>query len=193
MSLEDYWKDDFVPLQAAGREILQQLRNDESAADADLYRRLSTGQHLYFDTADNAFDRVQLQHVQSEPLPPLLSQALAGVKAHSFMGLLAPIHMAWMSVDETLYLWPYGHASGFWTYQVPSGQAIMSVGLVPPTAGTRNKEERGDVEGEPESRMKSTNFVGLTHSPIARRSVYLYICRRLQAVGSILFGHYDSR
>ena len=38
---QQFWKDDFVPLQVAGKSILQSLRQDEAAPDADLYRRIT--------------------------------------------------------------------------------------------------------------------------------------------------------
>jgi nuclear pore complex protein Nup155 len=50
-ALDEYWKDDFAPLQAAGHAVLKALREDEDAPDADLYRRISnsgSGSHLYF-------------------------------------------------------------------------------------------------------------------------------------------------
>lgn len=55
----EYWKDDYRPLQAAGRALQAALREDESAPDADLYRRLTSsgpGSHLYFvgDNSDAA-------------------------------------------------------------------------------------------------------------------------------------------
>ena len=35
-----YWRDDFLPLQHAGKAVLRVLRSDESIAHGDLYRRI---------------------------------------------------------------------------------------------------------------------------------------------------------
>jgi nuclear pore complex protein Nup155 len=55
-SLDEYWKDDFTPLHAAGQAVLHALREDEAAPDADLYRRIThsgSGSHLYFPAQSN--------------------------------------------------------------------------------------------------------------------------------------------
>jgi len=48
---DPYFQNDFYPLQRASSEILSALRTDESAPDADLYRRLisssGVGAHRY--------------------------------------------------------------------------------------------------------------------------------------------------
>jgi nuclear pore complex protein Nup155 len=85
-----------------------------------------------------------LQHRQSVPLPPLLAQQLATVRLHSGMGLLPAAALAWMSVDDKLYLWSYNTsnvtataaASSFCSFTVPSGQCVITVGLVRPKQGT---------------------------------------------------------
>jgi Nup133 N terminal like len=54
--LKEFWKDDFVPLQAAGALINSALRADEE--NADLYHRIfdgnTPGSHLYFPAEPNA-------------------------------------------------------------------------------------------------------------------------------------------
>jgi Nup133 N terminal like len=103
-----------------------------------------------------------LQHLQSVPLPSLLSQQLTMARMYSNMGLLSAAHLAWMSVDEKLYLWSYhsnhhyhyyattslthpimngtdttlSSSSSFCSFVIPSGQCVISVGLVKPKKGT---------------------------------------------------------
>ncbi|GAX19428.1 nuclear pore complex protein Nup155 [Fistulifera solaris] len=138
--LADFWKDDFAPLEAAGRAVLNCLREDEAASDADLYRRIansSTGSHAYFEDDDSKI-ALQWKHVQSDPLPVLLSQQLSTVQSHSLMGLLAPASLAWMSVDHKLYLWSFQRNvpnESLLCFEIPSQQCVVSVGLVQPKKG----------------------------------------------------------
>lgn len=132
--IESYWKDDFTPLQAAGKVILQALRQDEAAPDADLYRRLTSGSHLYIpEQKDEPI--VKMRHLRSIPLPSLLQQELSATKAHVLMGLLAQAQLAWMTVDSKLFLWSIKANHSFCSFQVNSGQHIVSVGLVRPKPG----------------------------------------------------------
>jgi nuclear pore complex protein Nup155 len=138
--LEDYWNDDFTPLQAAGQAVLHALREDEAAPDADLYRRIThsgSGSHLYFAAQSNGGGGgggggssggassgasrastssgptppvVTMKHIRSVPLPKFLEEKLRTTKSHSLMGLLSPAKLAWMSVDHTVYLWSF-HAT----------------------------------------------------------------------------------
>ena len=139
-AMEDskYWKDDFTPLQTAGASILQVLRQDEAAADADLYRRITSSaaattgtetngannsnqnkSHLYFeDSSPVALS--QLCHQRSIPIPPFLTPKLAKCKVSTYMGLFPQAELAWMTVDDTLYLW---------SFKNPSGAATAGAGL----------------------------------------------------------------
>jgi len=90
-----------------------------------------------------------LSHSHSIPLPPYLTNLLKKTKLSSLMGFLEKGNMVWVSVDDTLYLWEYGHGTGvnssagggdrgkkdFVTFKVPSGHCIVSVGLVKPKPG----------------------------------------------------------
>jgi len=180
--MAEYWSDDYTPLQSAGRAVLQSLREEEQADDADLYRRLSTsgdGSHLYFPpdefrgdasssssmgndssrgagrtaaggaaaTANGAGRTAPprtfavpvtatVRHRETVPLPQALAHKLRNVRNHSFMGLLAPASLAWMSVDDTAYLWPFERPNSFWSFQVPSKQSVITVGLSRPKKGT---------------------------------------------------------
>ena len=179
VELSDYWNDDFTPLQAAAEQINAALREDEQ--NADLYRRISSGNgtssHLYFPCAagagaggaaadshssNNVPPLQKLQHSKSVPLPPLIQEKLNGVKMQSLMGLMAPADLAWIAVDEQLYLWSYAartgfrspssggggaagaNASQFCSFTVPTGECIVSVGLVRPKQGTGQAPTKTD-------------------------------------------------
>jgi len=88
-------------------------------------------------------------HSRTVPLPPLLSRELSTTRLSSLMGLLPEAGLAWLSVDERLYVWSYdaalrggdggdGGGAGtedFCSFAVPSGQCVVSVGLVRPKKG----------------------------------------------------------
>ena len=140
--MEDYWQDDFTPLEAAGKAVLAALREDEAAPDADLYRRIvssGSGSHLYYFPPDRTDPT--LSHRQTVPLPPYLAQQLRTTRVSSLMGLLPEAELTWMSVDEKLFLWSSnasttpGGAEDFCSFTVPTGQCVVSVGLVRPKKG----------------------------------------------------------
>lgn len=141
----DYWKDDFMPLQNAGKSILKALRNDESSTHGDLYRRIlsststtntfaaeseSSVNHRYF--SDGTW-----KHASSIPLPSFLQEQLAKAKMSSMMGLFPEAELAWMTIDDCIYLWTYTRSADgeFLSFQVPSHQPIVSVGIAPPKQG----------------------------------------------------------
>jgi len=134
-----YWNDDFTPLQAAGKAIIQELREDEASPDADLYRRIissGSGSHLYFRSPGI------LMHQTSIPLPPFLAEKSQTTKISSLMGLLPEAGLSWMTIDDVLYLWRSDGASSasmddLCSFVTPSGQCVASVGLVKPRKGKR--------------------------------------------------------
>lgn len=129
-SMEAYWKDDFLPLQTAGKAILRELREDE--AGGDLHRRiLSGGSHLYFPSTTNS----EFAHEQSLPLPPHLQNEANSVRYSLQMGLLPEANLAWMSVDDKLFLWSFEDQENFLDLKMASGQCIVSVGIAPPKKG----------------------------------------------------------
>jgi nuclear pore complex protein Nup155 len=141
--MNDYWSDDFAPLEAAGNAVLAALRKDEAAPDADLYRRIvssGSGSHLYFPM-EQQFPGATMTHRKTVPLPPTLAQELQTTRVSSLMGLLPEAELVWMTVDETLYLWSSnstavpGGMEDFCSFTVPTGQCIVSVGLVKPKKG----------------------------------------------------------
>ena len=146
----EYWKDDFVPLQNAGKSILNALRKDESCAHGDLYRRIisttpttttaGTGMNDSDSTVPNHhyFSKGAWKHKQSIPLPPYLQEQISKAKMSTMMGLFPQAQLAWMTVDDKVYLWTYNGQSSdseFMDFQVPSHQPIVSVGLAPPKQG----------------------------------------------------------
>lgn len=148
---ENYWKDDFYPLQNAGKEVLRVLRRDESSPQGDLYRRILTSQSGSSTSGDSEslpyhhyFPDGQWSHVESIPLPQTLQDKLQTAKVSSTMGLFPEADMMWMTVDDTVYLWSYTNPGStrsatteaeFLYFQVPSKQPIVSVGLAPPKRG----------------------------------------------------------
>lgn len=142
-AMDAYWSDDFMPLEAAGNAVLAALRKDEAAPDADLYRRIvssGSGSHLYFPT-EQPYPGATMTHKKTIPLPPFLAQQLQTTRVSSLMGLLPEAELVWMSVDEKLYLWSSNSAAvpggmeDFCSFTVPTGQCIVSVGLVKPKKG----------------------------------------------------------
>jgi nuclear pore complex protein Nup155 len=132
-----------VALQGAGKSILNVLRKDESSAHGDLYRRIlstsstssstdteSTPNHNYFPDG-------KWSHAQSIPLPPYLQEQLSKAKMSTMMGLFPQAELAWLTIDDSIYLWTYTRSadSEFLHFQVPSHQPIVSVGLAPPKQG----------------------------------------------------------
>lgn len=143
------------------------LRADESAPDADLYRRIASNSstesnqnkcHLYRFAGINAEGQGHAQgqgpgaadagdihntvhHDNSIPLPPYLTNIIKETKLSSLMGMLPQGNMVWVSVDDALYIWEYGSLNGgrkkedFVCFQVPSGQCVVSVGIVRPKPG----------------------------------------------------------
>jgi nuclear pore complex protein Nup155 len=89
-----------------------------------------------------------VEHEHSVPLPAFLAQELGSTRLSSLMGLLPEADLAWMSVDEKLFVWSYDSSSSldpfhqknrstedFCFFPVPSGQCVVSVGLVKPKKG----------------------------------------------------------
>lgn len=86
-----------------------------------------------------------MSHTASINLPPYLANIIKETKLSSLMGLLPDANMVWVSVDDALYLWEYdssalvggsGHnKEDFVCFKVPSGQCVVSVGVVKPKKG----------------------------------------------------------
>jgi hypothetical protein len=293
--MEDYWKDDFVPLQAANKAVLAALRADEEAPDADLYRRIiststivttpvmssssttsattsvplfeasiTKGSHLYYladhytagssssssssssshGTSNGAngggggsvaaattptavpllfppaspfapaaapqqaqhqqqshqqaqqqslvqsVPVLRLTHQQSLPMVDALKQQLSTrhLQRSLFMGFFVPVQLAWMTMDDKLYLFPIQQQQ---QQQQPSGssgasssggsnstttytcfknsrqQPILAVALVRPKPGTSWEPETNTEQMEP-----SDSFIFFSLS----LSSYGYLC-----------------
>ena len=153
-----YWQDDFAPLQSAGKAILQVLRQDEASPHGDLYRRIlstststststTTTPTSLSETTDappnhHYFADGQWTHARSVPLPSFLQDQLSKAKISILMGLFSQANMAWMTIDDTIYLWSHAVPGStnssdreFLYFKVPTNQPIISAGLVRPKPG----------------------------------------------------------
>lgn len=151
-SIDPFLSNDFYPLTQANASILSALRKDESDPNADLYRRIASSNtsmhnseaHSYtsHNGSSNGPDiHHTMQYQQSIPLPPYLTNIVKETKLSSLMGILPEGDMVWVSVDDSLYIWEYGSVEkgrkkeDFVCFQVPTGQCIVSVGIVRPKPG----------------------------------------------------------
>eukprot|EP00984_Skeletonema_dohrnii_P038704 scaffold42248_cov150-Skeletonema_dohrnii-CCMP3373.AAC.1 len=94
-----------------------------------------------------------LKHDRSIPLPTQLANEAKKAKLSSLMGLLPEANLVWVTSDDKLFLWSYNSTSNtfdgkngwgtssnnnnpinedYCSFTVPSGQCIVSVGLVRP-------------------------------------------------------------
>jgi hypothetical protein len=110
----------------------------------------SNPDHRYFFNDEVT---TSVQHVGTIPLPPPLQEKRKHVKISTMMGLFPPGELAWLTIDDTVYLWSYnssldgtldgaanaGVTSQMIQYQMPSKQPIVSVGLAPPKPGKSSK------------------------------------------------------
>eukprot|EP00536_Pseudo-nitzschia_multiseries_P013005 jgi/Psemu1/210312/e_gw1.529.5.1 len=113
--------------------------------------------HRYFPNDDDAggsngnnsstadADAVQvsgpIKHKQTIPLPPYLQEVRSKAKVSILMGLFPEAELAWMTTDDTVYLWTYhqnssnangirsagGGENQFLQFRVPSRQPIVMV------------------------------------------------------------------
>lgn len=116
--------------------MLREMRGDEAAPDADLYRRITNsggggggmsssgsttvGGGATTSTPTNTTDTKShnyfhqescssshISHSRSVPLPPFLAQQLEQAKISTYMGLFPQAELSWLTVDDKLYLWSY--------------------------------------------------------------------------------------
>lgn len=95
-----------------------------------------------------------LQHDRSIPLPRQLADEAKKAKLSSLMGLLPEADLVWVTSDDKLFLWSYNSRSSattttslssqtinedYCSFTVPSGQCIVSVGLVHPKSNVFTK------------------------------------------------------
>jgi len=136
--------DDFLRLQESSKLVLNALRNDENTSNADLYRRLSSCNSETKLYAANK-DVELIEHLKFLSFPNFLKDELNKAKFSSLKGLMAEANLAWLSVDDKVFIWSYDecnsneingcHGGDFCSFTSPSGQCIVSVGIVPAKAG----------------------------------------------------------
>jgi nuclear pore complex protein Nup155 len=101
------------------------------------------GQSLASDNLNDAeYFHNTMSLKNSIPLPPYLRNIIQETRLSSLMGILPQGNMVWVSVDDSIYLWEYGSLTSggsekedFVCFRVPSGQCVVSVGLVKPKLG----------------------------------------------------------
>jgi len=146
LSLQDYWKDDFIPLKDAGKVITRSLRDDEADPSADLFRKVTSGAHVY----TRGIPRVR--HVRSISLPEKVIESREKVRVSSIMGILEQGGLAYCAVDSTLFLWKVNadlDDNNLMHYVSPS--LVLSVGLVRPKIGTYTRAQRPRFQILPDS------------------------------------------
>lgn len=161
-TMEEYWKDDFRPLQDSGKAVLAALKADETSPESDLYRRLAnigttssfqqsppssephSEPHGYHnDLATGAARKTTtftLKHVDSRPLPDILVQAKQRMQRSTFMGVLAALGWGYLTVDETIYVFSLdsdstGEPKTLLSFRNPRKQSIIAAQLVKPRPG----------------------------------------------------------
>ena len=146
-------------------DLYRRIASGSSGTDEDrghLYRSLDTtimkdgSRHIGRDgdaaggSATVSCDvHPSLEHTESIPLPNYITNVLKDTKLSSQMGILPDANIVWVSVDDALYLWEYqrdtvhgagktsNNADDFVCFKVPSGQCIVSLGLVKPKVGKK--------------------------------------------------------
>jgi len=124
--------------------------NDADSNPAHRYFPSEEAENNNSDSNDTDIDVVgPIKHNQTIPLPRYLMEVRSKAKVSVLMGLFPEAELAWMTTDDTVYLWTYhqnsGNANGirsgggvenqFLEFRVPSRQPIVSVGLAPPKKG----------------------------------------------------------
>jgi Nup133 N terminal like len=91
---------------------------------------------------------MRLEHRRSVNLPPLIAQELSTTGKFIRMGLLSEANLAFVIVNEKLYVWSYAREAGldsagsslsspsFSLFTTPSKENVATVGLVRPKRGT---------------------------------------------------------
>ena len=169
---EEYWKDDFRPLQDSAKAVTAALKADETSSESDLYRRLAstssaastqqpswTGSeptsqpHAYHANKDNdKTATLTLKHVSSKPLPEILDQAKRGMQRTSFMGVLPALGWGYLTVDASIFVFSLesdstGNPETLLSFENPRKQSILAAQLVKPRPGTLNRELSNVVGG----------------------------------------------
>ena len=116
--------------------------------------------HSDYQSPSSSLPHPILKYTNSIPIPQSMRQKIEQeTKMSSLMGILPQGNMIWISVDDRLFLWEYGReleagtfesggsgngngtagaartSGDFVCFRVPSGQCVVSVGLVKPKKG----------------------------------------------------------
>ena len=95
-----------------------------------------------------------IKHIGTIPLPPELEEKRKKVKLSTMMGLFPQGQLAWLTIDDTVYLWSYnssldgtsdgaadvGMSSQTMYHQMDTKQTILSVGLAKPKPGKKKHQ-----------------------------------------------------
>lgn len=161
ITMEDYWKDDFRPLQDSAQAVTEALKKDEISSESDLYRRLASGNdrsmlpqptggsmepisqpHAYhYEGKQAKTTALTLKHTASRPLPEFLQQALQQTQRTSFMGVLPLLGWGYMTVDHTIYVFSFesdseGKPTVLLSFANSRNQSILAAQAVKVRKGT---------------------------------------------------------
>ena len=128
-----------------------------------------------------------IKHNQTIPLPPYLLEVRSKAKVSILMGLFPEAELAWMTTDDTVYLWTYhqntGNANGirsggaaenqFLEFKVPSRQPIISVGLAPPKKGAFEFGLLACLEGCCRAEL-CFHLISLTHWMVFEKFIMMF-------------------
>lgn len=156
-TMEEYWQDDFRPLNDASKAVMEALKYDETSPESDLYRRLASSgnasqqswnsaepyaqAHAYHNEAGESKPvTLKVEHVSSRPLPDILMQAKKGVHRSTFMGVLPPLGWGYMTADATIFVFSLnsdatGAPETVLSFENPRKQSIIGAHLVKPRPG----------------------------------------------------------
>ncbi|KAF0696392.1 Aste57867_12858 [Aphanomyces stellatus] len=96
-----------------------------------------TSHNYFFEPYSSAARGWQPQLVHKQkllPYPVAITSAYDNMRSGSFSGLLQEIHHAWVSVDNTLFLWDYTRADRFTAFEGME-QMISAVAIAKPIPG----------------------------------------------------------
>ncbi|OQS06041.1 nuclear pore complex protein [Thraustotheca clavata] len=94
-----------------------------------------TAHNYFFEPYCTSGWTAQIAHKQKIlPYPSVIASAYDNMRASSFSGLLQDIHHAWMSVDNTLFLWDYTRQERVTVFEGME-QIICAVGIATPIPG----------------------------------------------------------
>eukprot|EP00981_Chlorochromonas_danica_P004317 scaffold867_cov176-Ochromonas_danica.AAC.4 len=128
----------FKSIQSAGDAIQDRQRQDETCCrdlyDQFFYQSHLPGCHRYFVEPYRSVLGPMVERGEFISLPPPIANHYSKIECASFMGLIPEINRAWITIDNTLYLWNYFKPEEFEVFDGLT-EAIISVALCAPKAG----------------------------------------------------------